>query len=358
MTSLSSSSATFLPESGPQLHPAGEDLPYVEFYNRIMTLASLEIGAIRILPDDFFPAIVNVPPGFLDRIYTDLTDNLDGSFWREVCYGNSSGGPQVNVILGPGPADDMWTEQAELGRWGGRFECRINVEGPETIQFDHGSFYLGDSSVVTSGGAITPEMSKVGQYATSAVSEGSTMLAAVATEHQDVTSALWMAGRHAASGSTDILTMPSAGHYVAGVHSEDPIRLIAATTEHQDVITALRISGRHVAADRLAALIALIDEDPDELPIVLESLKAFARFLIDERQFDTPRIGTDRDGHVQVEWPVLEQGLLVMNFRPDDLIRFVAVSAPARRGTKRMRVSDMLPKPEVLKAIRQFVHQS
>lgn len=120
-------------------------------------------------------------------------------------------------------------------------------------------------------------------------------------------------------------------------------------------INRLNAVGRTEAADRLTQLIAIIDDDPDEPDLDADSLMYFADLLIDEPHFETPVIGIDPEGRLQAEWHVLSQGLLVMNFRQDGLIRFVAVSEPARPGRERMRVSGTLRKPDALQAIKPFL---
>ena len=119
-------------------------------------------------------------------------------------------------------------------------------------------------------------------------------------------------------------------------------------------INRLSAVGRTEAAEKLTELMFLIDEDPDEPDLDADSLIYFADFLIDEPNFETPVIGIDPEGRVQAEWPVLSQGLLVLNFRQDGLVRFVALSEPARPGRERMRVSGTLRKRDALRAVEPF----
>ena len=119
-------------------------------------------------------------------------------------------------------------------------------------------------------------------------------------------------------------------------------------------INRLSAVGRTEAAEKLTELMFLIDEDPDEPDLDADSLMYFADFLIDEPNFETPVIGIDPEGRVQAEWPVLSQGLLVLNFRQDGLVRFVALSEPARPGKERMRVSGTLRKRDALRAVEPF----
>ena len=133
--------------------------------------------------------------------------------------------------------------------------------------------------------------------------------------------------------------------------------LVDAASSENQIIDSLVISGRHTIAADLKGLLQLIDEDPEESPVELDSLRAFAEFLIDEPQYPDPTVGSDPRGYIQAEWRVFENGLLVMNFRPNGLIRFVAVSAPAQLGVDRWRESDTLPKAAMLGRIGRFVQE-
>ena len=139
------------------------------------------------------------------------------------------------------------------------------------------------------------------------------------------------------------------------ISTDDPIQALGKAEDPAGIVNALRVADRCDVADQLSDLLEDLSEDGDARSIVLESLRELARFLIDERAFEAPAIGVDPAGFVQAEWPVLENGLLVMNFRPDGLIRFVAVSGPAQEGITRQKESDTLPKTELLQKIRPFL---
>ncbi len=98
-----------------------------------------------------------------------------------------------------------------------------------------------------------------------------------------------------------------------------------------------------------------MDSEPDDRPMQLESLRQLALFLMSQRQLVDPEIGVSPDGIAQVEWRVGGKGLLVIKFLPTGLIRFAAISAPARKGVERRRVSGTLPAAELMGAIRGFV---
>ena len=141
--------------------------------------------------------------------------------------------------------------------------------------------------------------------------------------------------------------------------STGPPELVTAqeqrSQQRRTSIYRLRAAGRTVAAEQITELIDIIDEDPDEPELNVESLMYFADFLIDEPRFGTPVTGIDPEGRLQAEWHVLSRGLLVMNFRENGFVRFVAVSEPARPGKERMRVSGTLRKPDALRAIAPFL---
>ena len=142
--------------------------------------------------------------------------------------------------------------------------------------------------------------------------------------------------------------------------STEPLELATEQTEQESYrrrvcMARLREAGRTAAVEQLAELMAALDEEADEPDLSVESLMSFTDFLVDQHRFGTPAVGIDADGQIQAEWQVLSEGLLVMNFRNDGLIRFVAVSGPARVGSKRMRLSGTLQKRDALRAIEPFL---
>lgn len=122
----------------------------------------------------------------------------------------------------------------------------------------------------------------------------------------------------------------------------------------EEIIGVIKTLGRDAVADRLAYLRELVEEDPVEPPMDLESLRAMALFLMSERKLPDPQIGVDPDGIMQIQWRVPSDGLLAMEFLPKGLIRFAAVSEPATPGVERLRVSGALPKAETLDAVQPF----
>ena len=124
--------------------------------------------------------------------------------------------------------------------------------------------------------------------------------------------------------------------------------LVEAAGDHRDVATALEQSGHGAIAARLVHLHRLVDEDPEEPGIPIESLRGLASVLLNEPRLPSP------EGCIQAEWRVPEDGMLALKFLPSGLIRFAAVFAPVQPGIERRRVNGTLPAPAVSDAIRVF----
>lgn len=129
---------------------------------------------------------------------------------------------------------------------------------------------------------------------------------------------------------------------------------IESANTHEEIIAVLKSFGRDAIADRLNYLRQLVEDDPDEPSMALESLRAMALFLMSERQLPDPQIGVTPDGLAQIEWRLPTNGILAMEFLSSGLIRFAAISAPAQPGIERLSVNGTLHKDAVLEAVRPF----
>ena len=130
-------------------------------------------------------------------------------------------------------------------------------------------------------------------------------------------------------------------------------RIEAANTP-EEIFGVLRLFGYNKVADRLVYLGRLSDDDPDEPQMQIESLRGLADFITSEQELPDPQIGVNPDGLTQIEWQIPPNGILAMEFLSSDLIRFAAISAPARKGVDRLNVNGTLPKAAALDAVRPF----
>ena len=133
---------------------------------------------------------------------------------------------------------------------------------------------------------------------------------------------------------------------------------ITEATKLEEIVAIFRLFGLDAIADRLGYLQRTIADDPDEQPLALESLRGLALFLMSERQLPYPQIAISPEGNAQIEWRVGGNGILAMEFLPvDGLIRFAAISAPAKLGVQRNKVYGTLPKEDALNAVKAFTSE-
>ena len=140
--------------------------------------------------------------------------------------------------------------------------------------------------------------------------------------------------------------------------TDDPasrlIDRIIAATRHDEIIAVLPLLGLRAIANRLGYLHEISsDEDPNEPPMVLDSLRELALFFVSEPQRDEPEIGISPDGLLLAEWHVRGGGILAMKFLAAGLIQFAAISRPTG-GQQPLRVHGTLPKDRTLHAVQAF----
>ncbi len=158
--------------------------------------------------------------------------------------------------------------------------------------------------------------------------------------------------------TAQIVRLSSKWRILGGYSQRQPIpwkKHIAEATKQEEIVAILRLFGLDEIADRLGYLQRTVADDPDEQPLALESLRGLALFLMGERQLPDPQIAVSPEGNAQIEWRVGENGILAMEFLPvDSLIRFAAISAPAKLGVQRDKVYGTLPKEDALNAVKAF----
>ena len=150
--------------------------------------------------------------------------------------------------------------------------------------------------------------------------------------------------------------------------SEEPgdAKTLHDASQPEEVIAMLRRSGRPGVADRLGYLRQLEheDEDLDDLPLALDSLRQLARFLMDERWLPEPEIGVTPDGLTHAEWRFPENptdtagnGLLVMEFLCSGRVRFAAIANETESRQEVSRIYGTLSPVEMLRAVRPLTDQ-
>lgn len=146
---------------------------------------------------------------------------------------------------------------------------------------------------------------------------------------------------------------------------------IMEVTQEREIVDALKSHGLNEVANRLVQLQEMIAEDPHEPDLVIESLRSFADFFIQEACLPAPEIGAGPEGFVEAEWRIPSSGqgkaasdesywgrgdgILAMKFLPTGLVRFAATSGPAAQGKERLRTSGILPPNSILPAVQTFI---
>ena len=130
---------------------------------------------------------------------------------------------------------------------------------------------------------------------------------------------------------------------------------IELATDWREITTIIGLFGMSSIVDRLTYLYKLAEDDPDEKPIVLESLRRFAIFLMSSRRLSDPQIGTSLDGFAHAVWRVSDYGILAMDFLPSGNVRFAAIIQPQKPGDQEWSVDDVLPPERMMRAIEPFI---
>ena len=147
----------------------------------------------------------------------------------------------------------------------------------------------------------------------------------------------------------------------------------------EDVLGHLRSRGLDELAGDLDYKRQLIEEDPDELSISLESARKFARFAATEPLAGSPNVMVDSYGYVGLEWIIPDplasgsgaevamtgrgddrvwgrgDGVLGLWFLPNGLVRVCGTSGPVGQGIERMSVNSIVPPAHVMGEVKPFL---
>ena len=135
------------------------------------------------------------------------------------------------------------------------------------------------------------------------------------------------------------------------MRSQEPVEYLTFA----EMTASLRNSALEESAGRLGHLQRLADEDPDEEPVGIASLRHLTSFLLDERHLGQPEIGVSPDGVALAQWRVMGNGVLAMEFLDSGLIRFAGTSGPTSQDGESLRVSGTLPRAKALQAVQSLL---
>ena len=85
-------------------------------------------------------------------------------------------------------------------------------------------------------------------------------------------------------------------------------------------------------AERIGQLARMIEDEGDELDAA--SLRLAAQFLCSEHGLGAPQIGATPAGEIQAAWKFPGDALVVMDFLPENLVRFAALATVGQDGRR------------------------
>ena len=177
-----------------------------------------------------------------------------------------------------------------------------------------------------------------------------------------------------AEGETVVLDVPFESPGVPDEIDETPV-----LDNIEDVLRYLRTRNLDDLAGDLEYKKCLIEEDPDELPISLESTREFAAFVAKESLAGSPNLMVDSYGYVGLEWIIPDplasrpgadvettergddrvwgkgDGVLGLWFLPNGLVRVCGTSGPVGQGVERMLVNSIVLPTHVMGEIKPFL---
>lgn len=127
---------------------------------------------------------------------------------------------------------------------------------------------------------------------------------------------------------------------------------VARTESVEQVVQMLKTAGLNDAADRIEILATFQAQDPNEEPLVLESVKAAAQFLHAVSDLPRPSISTAGGGLLSYKWSLPSQGHIGLLFDRDGEIMFAAVGNSEERD-----FADPETKDEIANELRRYFGQ-
>ena len=140
----------------------------------------------------------------------------------------------------------------------------------------------------------------------------------------------------------------------ATVDDQGGSRAIAAALAPDTVIPILREIGERDVASRIAELIQLRESEPDDEPISLDSLRLASQFVLTAPRYSHPSIAMTEDGLLSFQWRLVPEGMIVILFRSDGLITYVARGSQASERADQVRARGTDSLTDTLVALELF----
>ena len=155
----------------------------------------------------------------------------------------------------------------------------------------------------------------------------------------------------------------------APVFSNQPVNVNPAPQSmdtQEEVIAHLRERGRAAVAEQIQEHLNELEQEADEKPVLLKSLKSLAGFILTHSQLKPALVSSTPDGLMGMTWclPNQDNGdgywgegncVVSLRFLPSRLIHYVALSAPKRQGEERITKRGDATTAYVLRSLGEFV---
>ena len=134
------------------------------------------------------------------------------------------------------------------------------------------------------------------------------------------------------------------------------------------LLAKLKLYNQAQVADRIQEYLEIRDQEPDEPPIAVESLRSLVTFIIQEPSLLPSIIGSDPRGQMEIEWHLQDngdpssvwgrgRGVVSLRFLLSGDIQYVALSGPFRKEQERLRIHGRSTKEDIIADLREFAER-
>lgn len=134
----------------------------------------------------------------------------------------------------------------------------------------------------------------------------------------------------------------------------------------EEVIGCLRGKGQEAVAELIEEHLSALEQDPDEQPVVFESLRSLATFILMHPQLKPPMVGSAPNGLMELTWCLENHSnpdgywgkgncVVSLRFLASGLVHYVALSAPNRKDEERITKRGDAKREFVLRSLGEFV---
>jgi len=129
----------------------------------------------------------------------------------------------------------------------------------------------------------------------------------------------------------------------------DASRLDELSSIDEILDTAATLGLQH-DVNRIRDFIALGDEDPDQQPLSIESLKHAIKFKLTSSALPDSEIGIGGNGFADLDWRLSPEGMIALVFNPSGTVDF-ALTIPHSAGAERSVASGTLENVDAIRCI-------